>query len=125
MASRNTKARLAIIESLRIAGRPMSVSEILESASTKRADINKSTVYRFIKQLMQVDEVVAISINAHATLFELKGAKPHHHFTCNECLTTFCLENQEVNLRTLLPQGFEVGSSSLLLSGRCPGCSKS
>lgn len=122
MLPRSTKSRRAIVGALQAAGRPLSVSDILKSTSTQRTKLNKSTVYRFIKQLLRTDEIVAIPLTSHVTVYELKGTEPHHHFMCSECLAVFCLRTAHVNVRGLTPEGFEVTQETLMLSGRCSEC---
>jgi len=122
MVLRNTPARVEITATIRSSGRPISAVEILRNVAKKRADLNKTTIYRFLKALIDTGELVAISVPGKAARYELKDVAGHPHFVCQECSEVVCLTT-EINLANLLPTGFQISTESVVLSGRCPRCS--
>lgn len=120
---RNTQARTIIIDLLTRTKRPVSANEIVDHVARSRPDINKSTVYRFIKTLLESDQLVAISLPGRGAMYELKGENDHHHFTCESCHDVVCLDNSKVEIKRMVPKGYAVSPQQLVLSGRCPSCS--
>lgn len=120
---RKTQARQAIIEVLRAAGKPISAKEIGEAVSRGRPDLNKSTVYRFIKSLLASEQLVAISLPGRGAVYELRSERGHHHFTCERCHTVVCLKKTGLELRKVVPKGYAVSAQNVVLSGLCPDCS--
>lgn len=122
MLRRNTKGRKAIVQTLENVARPISAGEILKISSEQCADLNKTTVYRFIKYLLSSREVLAISFPGKATLYELNRAGEHHHFVCEACQGITRLTGVHLKLEDALPTGYELSSPSLLISGKCSSC---
>ena len=120
---RKTQARQAIVELLTKAARPLSAREIVEATARARPDINKSTVYRFIKSLLEAKQLVGISLPGRGALYELRNEKQHCHFTCESCLEVVCLDGTEVEVDRLVPAGYTVFPDHLVLSGLYPKCS--
>jgi Fur family ferric uptake transcriptional regulator len=124
MSARTTQARVEITATLRSSGRPITAVEILKDVSKKRSDLNKSTVYRFLKVLVESGEIVCISVPGQASLYELKEVAGHPHFICQDCSQVMCLGDDVVDLKNLRPKGLVIARESLVLSGKCRSCSK-
>jgi Fur family ferric uptake transcriptional regulator len=120
---RKTQAREAIIDTLKKAKRPVTAREIIDAVADSRPDINKSTVYRFIKSLLASEQIVAIALPGKGSLYELRGAGSHHHFTCEKCQKVVCLGNSQLELKRMVPKGFAISPQHLVLSGLCARCS--
>jgi Fe2+ or Zn2+ uptake regulation protein len=119
---RNTQARQLIIEFLKGCSRPTSAKSIVEYVSETRPDINKSTVYRFIKALTEDGQLATIQVPGKSAVYEMRGKSPHYHFTCQVCDEVVCMGKQKSEVRRLVPRGYSVSSEQLVLSGVCPSC---
>jgi Fe2+ or Zn2+ uptake regulation protein len=119
---RKTQARQAIIDFLGSCEKPTSAKEIVEAVASDRPDINKSTVYRFIKTLTEGAQVTVVPIPGKGALYELKNRKPHYHFSCSRCSEVVCVDRDQSQLGQLVPRGFAVSAENLVLSGLCPDC---
>lgn len=120
---RKTQARQAIVELLAKAHKPVTAREIVDGIAKSRPDINKSTVYRFIKSLIDTNQLVAIPLVGKGALYELRTDALHHHFACEKCQDVVCLDGADVQLRRMVPQGFSVSPQHVVLSGLCAKCS--
>jgi Fur family peroxide stress response transcriptional regulator len=119
---RKTQARQAIIDFLTSRKQPTSAKEIVEAVACDRPDINKSTVYRFIKVLTDSSQLATIPIPGKGALYELRKDEPHYHFTCERCEEVVCMERESSQLKQLVPRGYSVSPEQLVLSGICPAC---
>jgi Fur family ferric uptake transcriptional regulator len=121
---RRTRQREAIIEEVRSAGGPLSVSEIHERVSGRVPGLGIATVYRTVKALREKGEVSVVELPGEEPRYESSGLGHHHHFRCRSCEQTFDLELCPVGLPsgTTLPGGYEVEGHSLTLYGRCSAC---
>ncbi|MFO0415768.1 MAG: Fur family transcriptional regulator, partial [Pseudomonadota bacterium] len=67
---RNTQARQAIIEFLSGRNKPTTAREIVEAVAKQRPEINKSTVYRFIKTLTESGKLATIPVPGKGAVYE-------------------------------------------------------
>lgn len=101
-----------------------SLDEIYDRVQSKSAAINRSTVYRTLDFLREVDLIVAADIGGH-TVFEIAHEHPHHHLVCQSCGSEI-----EISQELLAPafaaiaqeHGFQVDSNHLVLAGLCRHC---
>lgn len=119
---RNTQARQIIIEFLKNRSQPTSAKEIVMHVSTTRPDINKSTVYRFIKALTEGGQLSTIQVPGRGAVYEMRSKDPHYHFTCEQCEKVMCMGKDNSQIKKLVPRGYSISSEHLVLSGLCPTC---
>lgn len=119
---RNTQARKAIIDYLTAQDRPTSAKEIEDAVASGRPDLNKSTVYRFIKALTESGQLATIPVPGRGAMYELRKSEPHYHFTCERCEEVICMKQSAADVKRLLPRGYSVSAEQLVLSGVCPAC---
>ena len=128
-AMRYTAARRSLVEILALAGRPMTLPEILEADDA----LAQSSAYRNLAELTEAEVVRRIVTGDEHGRFELAedltGAH-HHHFVCTSCGTVedIVLDDRleraiDDASRTLsVRQGHEVLTHSLDLLGVCSSC---
>lgn len=119
---RTTRQRTAIQSALEKAGRPLSPREIHAEASTEMAGIGMATVYRAIRQLLEVRSIVEVALPGEPARYEPSGLHHHHHFHCNGCGRLFDLPGCPGEFKSLLPRNFRLEGHELILYGRCPAC---
>ena len=119
---RNTQARTAIVEFLSGRTKPTTAKQIVEYVAARRPDINKSTVYRFIKALTEDGQLATILVPGKGAVYELRKKSPHYHFTCERCEEVICMERESAQLKRLVPRGYSLSPEALVLSGVCPAC---
>jgi Fur family ferric uptake transcriptional regulator len=120
---RKTQARQAIFDLLSKSGKPVTARDIALGVARARPDINKSTVYRFIKSLLDSQQLTLIPLPGRGALYELRRDEEHYHFSCERCLEVLCLDNSKLRVGGLVPRGYTLSPQNLLLSGLCPKCS--
>jgi len=91
-----TANRIVVVRALATSMQPQSLAELERKICT----IDKSNIFRAL------------------SLF-----REHHHFYCEQCQQTYCLDYAEVP-EVSLPEGFEATSSNLMIKGICPHCKK-
>jgi Fur family ferric uptake transcriptional regulator len=86
--------------------------------------INRSTVYRTLEFLQQLNLVVAADIHGQ-TIYEIAQAQPHHHLACLQCGDEIEISNDELEAtyaEITERYGFDVEVDHLVLYGFCQGC---
>lgn len=138
---RDTRQRRAVLDALAGSGRTLSPPEILALAQAQAPSLNLSTVYRQVKALEEVGEVVKVQLPGQAARFEARcrHAAPapdhpvtphdtddhghhHHHFHCVVCDQVVPIHGCPGAMQELAPPGFEVERHDLVLHGRCASC---
>ena len=106
---KRTTARVALLEILQEADRPLCYEEIKGDIEMDRA-----TFYRNIAKFEQEGVINAFEASDKKRYFEVKMA-PHAHFVCMECSRIKCIESIEIAL-----EGYEM--STIIVNGKCPEC---
>lgn len=119
---RQTKQRDAIRSALAEADRPLSISEILDSAKGRVSGLGVATVYRTLKALVQDGQIVQVEMPGSPPRYELAGKEHHHHFYCRSCERVYEVEGCAGDFSWMTPAGFELEAHDVLLSGRCARC---
>lgn len=120
---RSTRQRSAIRSAIDEAGRPLSPQEVLDLAQGEVPGLSLATVYRNLKQLVDADEVRAVSLPGESPRYEAAHHDHHHHFQCTECGRAFDVHACPGDMAGLAPAGFTVTHHELTLYGRCADCS--
>lgn len=128
---KSTTSRVAVLQHLAAAGKPLSHSEVAEALVP--AGFDKSTLYRCLVELADAGLLTRLDAGDHAWRFELRrgssagdehnGAE-HPHFICLDCGKVECLEDVEVKISpakgTKAPHLGDV--TEVFLKGHCNEC---
>lgn len=103
------------------------------------ADIEKSvgrqldrvTIYRTLQSFLEKGVIHSIPTSNNNILYALckdecyehQHLDNHVHFVCDDCGTTFCLENVIIP-RVAIPKNFKVKHRDFIMNGQCGNCSK-
>ena len=119
-----TEPRLAILQVLMQAARPLRQDQIGEQLSLRT--LNKVTVYRTLESLMEVGLVHRAFTDERAWYFELADHCTEHqchpHFTCTHCGVTTCLTDILLPMAKVAQKGFVINRQQVRLEGLCPAC---
>src|SRR6476469_6903011 len=95
---RSTTSRVAVLQHLSAAGKPVSHADIADVLVPQGFD--KSTLYRCLVELADAGLLARLDAGDHAWRFELRGEEhsggDHPHFVCVDCGQVTCLPNVEV-----------------------------
>jgi Fur family ferric uptake transcriptional regulator len=119
---RDTSQRRAILDVVQEAKRPLSPQEILDRAKAALPKLGIATVYRTMKAMEEMGDVVPVDLPGDGRRYERAGMKHHHHFSCRNCSRVFDLEGCPGNIDRLIPTGFKLESHEILLYGLCDRC---
>ena len=119
-----TEPRLAILQILMQAARPLRQDQIAEQLTVRA--LNKVTVYRTLESLIEVGLVHRAFTYGRAWYFELADHCTEHqchpHFTCTNCGVTHCLTDILLPMAKISQKGFVVNRQQVRLEGLCPAC---
>lgn len=121
-----TANRILVYRKLKDEQRPMSLS-MLEALMP---DMDKSSIFRTLALFLEHDVVHSFEDGRGILNYELchsKGACSHKdshiHFYCEKCKKSFCLDDVQMP-QFNLPEGFVLHSTSFVIKGECPECSR-
>lgn len=127
---RMTPARLAVLNYFINQSQVLSHSD-LENALQGQFD--RVTIYRTLNTFLEKDIVHKVPGEEHSTRFALNRHSSeslgksldagHAHFKCNDCGKLLCLHGVKIQ-NGELPEGFEMESSNIILSGTCSDCNR-
>ncbi|MGH7641909.1 MAG: Fur family transcriptional regulator [Candidatus Dormibacteria bacterium] len=126
---RYTAGRRLLVEALLEAGRPLTVTEIVDS----RPALPPSTAYRNLAVLEQATVVRRVQLSGEFARYELSEAltRHHHHLVCVDCgsvVDVAAPPGLEANVTASAGEladalGFRLESHQLDLVGHCQACS--
>ena len=119
---RQTPQRDAIRSLFTPEGDPLSPNEILELASSSVPTLSIATVYRTIRTLEELGEIVPVELPGEPARYELAGKGHHHHFVCESCGKAFDVDACPGNLAHMTPEGFTLNRHDITLYGLCDKC---
>ncbi|KKR22008.1 MAG: Ferric uptake regulation protein Fur2 [Parcubacteria group bacterium GW2011_GWE2_39_37] len=126
--NRMTKARNALVELFYKEKTPIASAEILAKLAAKNIVVNRTTVYRELRFLLEQNIIIRSKLPDHRSFYEL-SALHRHHLICTRCkkikgiVLNKHLEDQEKNIYK--KEKFKVISHSLEFYGLCGKCLKS
>lgn len=120
-----TPARVAVLDALSSATKPMSAAQILDVLGAK--DYDQVTVYRTVQTLTDSGLLKKIDFQHGISYYELSSLGDHHHAVCVNCQAVqdvdVCIDNLERN--ALKQSGFSsILRHSLEFFGLCKRCAK-
>jgi len=107
-----TTARVALLEILKKADKPLSYDDIKNNIS-----MDKATFYRNMSKFEGEGILNAFESNDKKRYFELK-LHPHAHFVCVECNKLECIKSLDIEI-----PNHEI--NNIIINGKCPECSTS
>lgn len=121
-----TPTRLAVLQYLVKAHRPVSTREIIQNL--KDTAIDKVTIYRILESFVVKDLITPVAHRDRRRLYEAHMEANcqlnHSHFNCLLCGHVSCIEKNTLQIATLpLPDGFQLKQVRLQIEGICPDCS--
>ncbi len=122
---RNTRQRSVIRAVFDGAERPLSIEEVLALAQRGGKRVSLSTVYRYVRSLVDDGSLDVIELPGQGVFYELPGKAHHHHFACIRCGRAYELNGCVSFEKLALPLGFSAISHDLSLTGVCAKCSAS
>ena len=124
---RSTTSRVAVLQHLASANRPLSHAEVADSLVPEGFD--KSTLYRCLVELADAGLLARIDAGDHAWRFELRSGEHHEdsehpHFVCVDCGKVECLPDVEVKITpSKSPKHSHLGDvTEVFLKGHCKEC---
>ncbi|MEL7122081.1 MAG: transcriptional repressor [Bacteroidota bacterium] len=124
---RKTEIRIKVLELFMSEDRALSQNDI----EAKLLEADRITLYRTLKSFEKNGLIHKAIDGSERMKFALcsfdsnkkNGHKDKHaHFHCNSCGQTFCLESVSTP-DVVVPKGYIVDTSHLVLNGRCEKCS--
>lgn len=121
---RQTRQRDVIARLIENSDGPLSVPEIHDRARASLPGIGIATVYRTLKLLHQLRQVLPVILPSGETRYERTGLGHHEHFQCRGCSQVFDLDVCPVHIPrgTRLSGGFLVEDHVMTIYGLCPAC---
>ena len=126
---RSTTSRVAVLQHLSTAYKPLSHSEVAEVLVP--AGFDKSTLYRCLVELADAGLLSRQDAGDHSWRFELRRGESHEggehpHFVCTDCGTVTCLPDVEVKIAPA--KGVKHSGlgdvTEIFLKGKCPECTE-
>jgi Fur family ferric uptake transcriptional regulator len=122
---RKTAPRVAVLDRLMRASRPVSHAEIADEL--EHLGLDRVTVYRNLIDLAEAGLVTRRDLGDRVWRFELRGAAAdddelHPHLVCVDCGRVTCLP--DVSVKIQLPRGSKLQADALevQLRGHCQDC---
>lgn len=118
---RQTAQLKGVLAVLDAAGEALSAEQIWQAAS-RSLSLNRVTVYRIIKRLVDSGELET-NLSGRSRLY--RRPHDHPHFYCRECGRRECLEGAGLDLEQFkLLVDAQVEHVAIRLEGRCRQCRK-
>lgn len=122
---RSTSARIAVIQRLKKASRPLSHAEV--AADLAGVGLDKATVFRNLNDLTDAGLLSRSELGDHVWRFELRDPKHEHggshpHFVCVDCGSVSCI-TEAVLPGKLKTRALDFGEiTEILVRGHCKNC---
>lgn len=124
---RSTTSRVAILQHLAVAKKPLSHAEVADALVPMGFD--KSTLYRCLVELADAGLLARLDAGDHAWRFELRRGEHHEdsehpHFVCVDCGKVECLPQVDVKITPSKgSKRSRLGDvTEIFLKGHCKKC---
>jgi Fe2+ or Zn2+ uptake regulation protein len=120
-----TPGRIALLQVLKRAGRPLSISQISKEL---RSGLDQATIYRALEALTDSGVVRKVDFqHSHAYYELIEGNPHHHHLLCQGCgrvedVTRCDPERLEQTILCRSRNFKEIYSHTMEFFGRCKSC---
>lgn len=122
-----TPGRIELLSVLMLAGRPLSVEQIIKKLS--KQSLNSATVYRAVSELKNGGLLRQIDFQHGHAHYELGSLPDHHHIVCQKCGRVEELLNCHlqplINIALHQTKNFKsISQHTFELFGICKSCNK-
>jgi Fur family ferric uptake transcriptional regulator len=122
---RLTPQRQMVLDAVCEAHGHATAEQIYELVHQKSEAVNRATIYRTLKFLIEINLVVSTTLPGGGVEYELVGPKPHHHLVCHECggdleISDDLFSDLVETISTTYE--FQVDTTHLSLYGTCADC---
>ncbi|MGQ1945816.1 Fur family transcriptional regulator [Geofilum sp. OHC36d9] len=121
-----TDIRRQVVAALLEPAKALTQKEIEEVLVQNCENIDRVTLYRTIKTLLNKGIIHQITIDVHTVKYKLAGEhkkNDHPHFHCCQCDRLVCMPQIKIQ-EDMLPGGYSMQSSQVVIEGICPECNK-
>ena len=120
-----TKSRIAVLEAISSAKKPVSAQEI--GLSIKKGIANPVTIYRILQSLSEKGIIRKINLRHDHIDYELVSESDHHHIICTTCgrIEDFTDCSSEKLIRAAMKQSQHfatIHEHAIELFGKCTSC---
>lgn len=122
---RSSSISQAIMDLLEEQKMHLTASDIYDAIREKFSAVNRSTIYRALKRLVDEGEVSISDMGGGSQVYERYSDAPHHHLICQSCGKTFNLEDEVVQKffrEVETGKDFKIHTTHLILYGICSQC---
>ncbi len=101
-----------------------SQKEIEEKLEQTLHSVNRVTVYRNVRTLLEHNIIHPVSVESQQIKYKLIGDynnAEHPHFYCLKCEKVICIPQYKLD-ESQIPNGFQVESSQITIEGFCSKC---
>ena len=122
---RLTAQRRAVAEVLVGEHVHLTADEVRERAVGRLPEISRATVYNTLHELVEMGELLEVSIGGGAKLYDPKAQEPHQHLICDTCGLVRDVHVRNERALTLAPaerHGFTVVAVDVTFRGACATC---
>lgn len=123
---RSTRQLAAVYEALRDDHSHPSADEIFLRVRKTLPRISLGTVYRNLQRLVEERKICVVLLGGRVARYDPMIAE-HDHFICWQCgrIVDLVLEgDRQINLTSLVEQGFTIATQSLSIHGLCQQCNQ-
>lgn len=117
---RPSAQRIAVVGFLDENRNHPTVEEVYTALLPDYPTLSRTTVYNTVRLLADSGCISAISVDGEGMRLDFETS-PHSHFLCGVCGKIYDLPLEEI---PEAPDGFDVTSINVLLTGVCPCCDK-
>jgi Fur family transcriptional regulator, ferric uptake regulator len=121
-----TDIRCQVLLFLMEPGIALTQKELEEALALQGEAVDRVTLYRTIRVLQDKKVIHAIALDAQTVKYKLAGEHKksnHPHFHCCHCNRLMCMPQLTIEQK-MLPDGFVMQSSNLLIDGVCKACNR-
>jgi len=123
---RITKLRKFLLQILLKNKEPLSVEDLISSLSKHKINVHKTSVYRQLDVLKEVEIIREIQFGENKKRYEIFSDNHHHHLVCNDCGKIEDIESDKdlgiLESKIIKEKKFKVTSHLLEFFGLCAKC---
>jgi Fe2+ or Zn2+ uptake regulation protein len=121
---RLTPQRQMVLDALCQIGGHAAPEAIVQQVQAVAPAVNRATVYRTLKFLLQLGVIQATVLPGGHLAYEIAG-RPHHHLICRRCGANLEIAGDGFEAAAVAAgarHGFQVDRNHITLHGLCPAC---
>lgn len=119
---RYSRQREALVDLLHSVDTHPDAEEIYTVLRKEFPNISLGTVYRNLRQLVNLGTIIEIRCGEHSRFDG--DVKEHHHMHCESCGKLFDVPKDRVDLKVSDIDGFNIRDCTLVINGICKDCVK-